>query len=408
MFAVFACILLMVRVSVEWAVSSEQASEVAEVAQDVAYTESMMLANGMYMGDDLGQRDRFFFYVFDKAGNLQNYSRASEQLEHSILEVINNGQVPVGDVSMVELKDSKNKKAVLLLTSTDIILNHTAVGTVFVGKDVTAFYKGIKKSTYFMAGISLIALIIAAFIGYSLSGKVISPMEEAYERQRQFAADASHELRTPLAVVMASADMLQSDPSITSPICKQVIDDLKDEVKKMTKLVGDLLTVARSDGNAEKLAVTEFSISETFQQIIRNMQAIAEQKNITLTGNIPDDMVYRGDQQKISQLIMIFVDNAIKYTPKGGEVSVNLQEKKGKKNLLTFSVSDTGIGIAKEDQEKIFGRFYRVDKARSREMGGNGLGLAIAMGIINSHHGKVYVDSVLEKGTTFTIELKNL
>ena len=112
--------------------------------------------------------------------------------------------------------------------------------------------------------------------------------------------------------------------------------------------------------------------------------------------------------QKISQLIMIFVDNAIKYTPKGGEVSVNLQEKKGKKNLLTFSVSDTGIGIAKEDQEKIFGRFYRVDKARSRSMGGNGLGLAIAMGIINSHHGKVYVDSVLEKGTTFTIELKNL
>ena len=105
---------------------------------------------------------------------------------------------------------------------------------------------------------------------------------------------------------------------------------------------------------------------------------------------------------------MIFVDNAIKYTPKGGEVSVNLQEKKGKKNLLTFSVSDTGIGIAKEDQEKIFGRFYRVDKARSRSMGGNGLGLAIAMGIINSHHGKVYVDSVLEKGTTFTIELKNL
>ena len=329
-------------------------------------------------------------------------------MEHSILEVINNGQVPIGDVSMVELKDSKNKKAVLLLTSTDIILNHTAVGTVFVGKDVTAFYKGIKKSTYFMAGISMIALIIAAFIGYSLSGKVISPMEEAYERQRQFAADASHELRTPLAVVMASADMLQSDPSITSPICKQVIDDLKDEVKKMTKLVGDLLTVARSDGNAEKLVVTEFSISETFQQIIRNMQAIAEQKNITLTGNIPDDMVYRGDQQKISQLIMIFVDNAIKYTPKGGEVSVNLQEKKGKKNLLTFSVSDTGIGIAKEDQEKIFGRFYRVDKARSRSMGGNGLGLAIAMGIINSHHGKVYVDSVLEKGTTFTIELKNL
>lgn len=391
----------------EWAVSSEQIQELSETAIDVANTEALLLENGLVLDDDLGKRDRMFFYVYNNAGILQNYSRAPQHLEQDVLSVIKGGTVPLGDVAMFEGKDAHKKDCVLLMTSSNIIVNHEIIGQVFIGKDVTALYKGIRKSTHFLAGVAFIALIVAAIIGYNLSGRVILPMQQAYERQRQFAADASHELRTPLSVVMASADLLESDPSIESPILKQVIADLKDEVKKMSKLVGDLLTIARTEGNVEKLNISTFDMGDIMGQILRNMRPLAEKKNISLNGDIPEGISYTGDSQKISQLVLILVDNAVKYTPDGGSVSVSLSEL-SKGGDIQFSVSDTGIGIAPEDQSKVFGRFYRVDKARSREMGGNGLGLAIAMGIINTHHGKVYIDSELGKGTTFTVELKNL
>ena len=171
----------------------------------------------------------------------------------------------------------------------------------------------------------------------------------------------------------------------------------------MSKLVGDLLTVARSDNNAEKIKFQKFDLSSVMQQVTRNMQMMAEKKNITIAENIPDGISYAGDEQKIKQLILIFVDNAIKYTQENGHIDVALAL--GRNNKVIFSVRDNGIGIAKEDQEKIFGRFYRVDKARSREMGGNGLGLAIAKDIIEVHHGQIYIESALGQGTAFTVEL---
>ena len=130
---------------------------------------------------------------------------------------------------------------------------------------------------------------------------------------------------------------------------------------------------------------------------------MADKKYITLVGNIADSILWVGDEQKINQLIMILVDNAVKYTQDYGTVTVTAEAPKSKR--LRFSVADNGIGLAKEDKEKIFGRFYRVDKARSRQMGGNGLGLAIAKDIVDVHHGYIYVDSELGKGTTFTVEL---
>lgn len=395
----------------EWAVSSEQAGELMEHAQDVAYTEALIIENGLYVGDDLGTRNRMFFYVYDNRGELQNFSRAPSDVEQELLAIIESGNVPKGEVAVYEKKDKKGRDVVVLITCNNIVVNHQIVGHVCVGKDVTALYRGIGKSTYFLAGISLIALIIAAIIGHMISGKLLQPMHEAYERQRQFAADASHELRTPLSVVMASADLLESDPSISSPMLKQVVADLKDEVKKMSKLVGDLLQVSRGDANVEKLNVTSFFMGEVMEQVRRNMAPMAEKKGITLIGDLPDDIRYTGDEQKISQLVLILVDNAIKYTPEGGTVTIRLTGAKSgpldKGGNVKFFVSDTGVGIAEEDQKKIFDRFYRVDKARSRAMGGNGLGLAIATSIVRQHQGKIDVESKLGEGTTFIVELKS-
>ena len=409
MFCFLFVILFGVHKSMQWAVSSEQARELMDTANDVAYAQAFLIQHRELMFDDgsvyNGGRDRLFFYVFDNDGRMLNFSRSSFLIEPFILDTIANWQVSAGDVAVFNKKNDKGQDISIMMTAHPIVVNGDLQGMVYVGKEVTAMYNGLKKATYAVAFLAFLALAVATVTGHIMSGKAIVPLREAYEKQRQFAADASHELRTPLSVVMASADLLENDPSITSPFLKQVIADVRDEVKKMTKLVSDLLVVARSDNQALKLKMQKVNLADVIKQTIRLMQPLAEKKTITLCCEGMEAVVLHADEQKIKQLLLILVDNAVKYTPVGGTVKVCLAaaHEKDKVRLL---VSDTGIGISPQDQERVFDRFYRVDKARSREMGGNGLGLAIAQEIVKLHQGKISVASELGKGTTFTVELK--
>lgn len=394
--------------SMEWSISSEQARELYDTADNVADAQRYLNQHPELVIDDTvaykSTNDRLFFYVLDADGRLLNFARASYRIEPFILDAMSNWQASDGEaVVLAKLNSNGQKTKIMMMTKSinDPGNNHQ---TVYVGKDVTALYNGLDKATTIMAILGLLALLIATVVGHILSGKAMIPLRAAYEKQRQFAADASHELRTPLAVVMASADLLESDPSIKSPFLKQVIADVRDEVKKMTKLVSDLLIVARSDNKALKLKPTKFDLGAVVAQTARLMQPLAEQKQITLVAEeMPKNMIY-ADEQKIRQLILILVDNAVKYTPEGGCVTVHFC--KAEKGKVAFAVADTGIGIAKEDQDKVFDRFYRVDKARSREMGGNGLGLAIAQEIVNMHRGNISLSSELGKGTTFVVTLR--
>ena len=162
--------------------------------------------------------------------------------------------------------------------------------------------------------------------------------------------------------------------------------------------------VARSDNNALKVKIQRLDLTEILKQVIRTMTPIAEKKNIRLAGENFVKVMINADEQKIKQLAIILVDNAIKYTPEGGSVLVSLESVSNTR--VVFAVMDSGIGIAPEDLDKVFERFYSVDKARSREMGGNGLGLAIASEIVKLHEGKISVASKLGEGTKFTVELK--
>lgn len=394
--------------SMDWSIRSEQARELWDTADNVAEAQKYLNQHPELVIDDTlaykNTNDRLFFYVFDEEGRLLNFARASFRIEPFILDVMAQWQAPDGDVVVVTKPRENGHKSEIMMTSQKITESSGKVQRVYVGKDVTALYNGMEKATTIMAGLGLLALIIATIVGHILSGKAMVPLKAAYEKQRQFAADASHELRTPLAVVMASAELLQNDPSIKSPFLKQVVEDVHDEVKKMTKLVGDLLVVARSDNKALKLKPSKFDLGAVAAQTARLMQPLAEQKNIEIIAeNLPKTMIH-ADEQKIRQLVLILVDNAVKYTPDGGKVT--LEFRKAEKGKVCLAVSDTGIGIAPEDQEKVFDRFYRVDKARSREMGGNGLGLAIAQEIVELHQGTIAIDSVLGQGTTFTITLK--
>ncbi|MCR5176701.1 MAG: HAMP domain-containing histidine kinase [Anaerovibrio sp.] len=407
MFGLFIIIIFLAHQTMEWAVTSEQAHELSEMVHSVSETESALTLNGVYIGgDDLGKRERMFFYTYDKSGKLQNYSRAPERIENDVLEVIKAGEVPVEDVAVFVQKQDEEKPKVLMMTACDVRLaTGEKIGMVYLGKDVSALYKGIRKAAYFYGGISFIALLAAIILGHIVSGRIVGTMQQAYYRQRQFTADASHELRTPLSVIMASADLLLNDPAIESPFLKQVVLDLKDEVKKMSALVGSLLQIARSDNNAEKLNIHEFDIIALMEQLSRKMQPLAEKKDITITLNAVGEATCKGDEQKIQQLMLILVDNAIKYTHNGGEVTMSFDGKKG--NNLYFSVRDNGIGISHEDIKKLFERFFRVDKARSRAMGGNGLGLAIAKSIVEAHNGRIDVESELGKGTIFKVSIRS-
>ena len=394
--------------SMEWSISSEQARELYDTADNVADAQRYLNQHPELVIDDTvaykSTNDRLFFYVLDADGRLLNFARASYRIEPFILDAMSNWQASDGEaVVLAKLNSNGQKTKIMMMTKSinDPGNNHQIV---YVGKDVTALYNGLDKATTIIAILGLLALLIATVVGHILSGKAMIPLRAAYEKQRQFAADASHELRTPLAVVMASADLLESDPSIKSPFLKQVIADVRDEVKKMTKLVSDLLIVARSDNKALKIKPTKFDLGAVVAQTARLMQPLAEQKKITLVAEeMPKNMIY-ADEQKIRQLILILVDNAVKYTPEGGCVTVHFC--KAEKGKVAFAVADTGIGIAKEDQDKVFDRFYRVDKARSREMGGNGLGLAIAQEIVNMHRGNISLSSELGKGTTFVVTLR--
>ena len=393
--------------TMEWAITSEQARELLDTADSVADAQAYAVLHPGMDTDEArlyrSTNDRLFYYVFDGEGRLVSFSRASFRIESFVLDIMTAWDAPEGEVRVFTETNERGAPTKVMMTTQRIFSPPLPLQTVYVGKDVTAMYNGMEKATWALAVLGGVALVFAAGIGYVLSGGAMKPVREAYEKQRQFAADASHELRTPLAVVLASADLLRSDPSIISPFLKQVIEDVRDEVKKMTKLVSDLLTVARTDGKANQMRLVRMDLVSAVQQTVRIMRPFAEKKDIVIDEELPKRVEIHADEQKIRQLILILVDNAVKYTPEHGRISVCVQEDRGSVKL---SVSDTGIGIAPEHQERIFERFYRVDKARSRRMGGNGLGLAIAREIVEAHGGSIAVESEPGKGTTFHIRLK--
>ena len=402
-----AVIIFVVHMVMNWSMFSEQAQELSDAANGVAEAQTFYLQNPDDAVDEnryyKSVNDRLFFYIFTEDKRLVRFERASFRLEQFVLDVIEGWNIDEGQVEVFNHSNETGQLSTVMMMSKKIVTDN-AVQTLYVGKDVTALYSGLQKATYAQIVLGFVALLIASAIGYFMAGRALIPIKEAYDRQKQFAADASHELRTPLAVVMSSADLLLADPSIQNPFLRQVLEDLKSEVKKMTNLVSDLLMVARSDNNALKVKIQRLDLTEILKQVIRTMTPIAEKKNIRLSGEDFRKVMINADEQKIKQLAIILVDNAIKYTPEGGVVLVRLE--KVDDTRAVFAVMDTGIGIAPEDLDKVFERFYRVDKARSREMGGNGLGLAIAWEIVKLHDGNISVASKLGEGTKFTVELK--
>ncbi len=280
------------------------------------------------------------------------------------------------------------------------------IGRVVVAKDLTRHDHVLTRLIQALALSSLVFLLIAALAGHWAAKKALIPIKDAFAAQQQFVADASHELRTPLSVFQASLEVLERKEGATmAASSQQVLTDLRDEVRRMTRLVSDLLTLARADSGAMGIRKEEMNLALMAKQIVRSLTPLADKKNITVHLTVPEQAILHADKDRMAQLIVILLDNAIKFTPDGGKVTLALQCHDDRhKPRITIIVKDTGIGMAKAEVDQIFKRFYRADKARSRDEGGTGLGLPIAAWIVKAHGGVIDVASELGKGSTFTMQ----
>ncbi|MDF2536244.1 MAG: two component system histidine kinase [Bacillales bacterium] len=248
---------------------------------------------------------------------------------------------------------------------------------------------------------NIVGAIVVVGVGYYLSGRALIPINQAWEKQQQFVSDASHELRTPLTVIQSRSDLLLREPSAT--IEEKILDvsAISKETRRLSKLVTNLLTLARSDSNQIELTKIDFRLDELINEIVEQFVDIAEFQEKELTLDATEGLEFFGDKEKIHQLMIILIDNALKFTSAKGNIRITCYEIG---NQIQINVSDTGRGINPECLPRIFDRFYQGDMSRTNT-DGTGLGLSIAQWIVEKHAGKIQVESVLGEGTIFNISL---
>ena len=229
-----------------------------------------------------------------------------------------------------------------------------------------------------------------------------SQLENLDKSRNQFVSNASHELKTPLATMKILLESMIYQPDMPEEMRQEFMEDMNHEIDRLTGIITDLLTLTRMDNKQDAMKVEEIDMSEMTEEIVRRLVPAAEKRGQQLTCGTAPGLRMAGDRGKLNQVLYNLTDNAMKYTQDGGKIRVSLAEDGA--NLI-WQVRDNGVGIPAEDQEHIFDRFYRVDKARSRETGGTGLGLSIVRQLVAMHGGTITVESEPGKGSCFTVTL---
>ena len=231
----------------------------------------------------------------------------------------------------------------------------------------------------------------------------LDDLKRSEQMRREFVANVSHELRTPITGVKSYAETLAADPDMPADTRERFLNVILNESDRMTKIVQDLLTLSRFDAGSFEFSFDEFSFETSVRDVYNAVRMEAQAHHHEFTAEIePGIPRIRGDKARVEQVLMNMVSNAIKYTKDGGRITIKAGVRGGE---VWCSVKDNGIGIPKDDTTKVFDRFYRVDKARSRESGGTGLGLSIAQEIVVRHGGRIDLKSRLGHGTTITVWL---
>ena len=230
---------------------------------------------------------------------------------------------------------------------------------------------------------------------------MISRLSESFDQIRQFSIAASHELRTPLTIMRGEVELALRKEKDPAEYRRVLVSNLE-ELVRLSSIVESLLTMSKADFEQQEVQYEEVRMKDLLEELYEDCEIIAQKKQIGIELRRNEDVTIIGDRIRLRQLFLNLIDNAIKYTPEQGRVSVSSERRDG---FVKVQVQDTGVGIPEAELAKIFDRFYRVDKARSREMGGSGLGLAIAKWVAELHRGHIEVTSEEGKGTTFTVFL---
>ena len=246
-------------------------------------------------------------------------------------------------------------------------------------------------------------LLLSLGAAWFLSGRALIPIQRAFQTQQEFIADASHELRTPLTVLRSATDLLNSHRNQPLERNGELFDDVRAEIARLERLAQDLLTLARSDAGGVELMTAPVELSDIAADVVRRTTPLARSQGVQLTlQNQAVESTVDADPDRLQQVVLILIDNAIKHTPVGGRVDVRVRRHG---QHAQVEVIDTGTGIAAEHLPRIFDRFYRADKARTQAQGGTGLGLAIAKMLVDAHGGQLQISSTVGVGTHVTVSL---
>lgn len=271
-------------------------------------------------------------------------------------------------------------------------------GTLMVLTDRTAEIEMMKRLKRISLVVGIISVILISAASYFLSGIVVRPLKDTFEKQKQFISDASHELKTPLTVIAANADVLEGEIGEN-----RWLNYIHDQTDRMNVLVNDLLVLSRLENSSRDFITEDFDLSRAVTNAALPFECQAFENNKNFVLNIDDGIHINGSEQHIKQMTGIFIDNALKYSKDSGTVRVSLTKED---NKAILSVYNTGSGVPEDDVEKLFERFYRSDESRARSTGGYGLGLAIAKSIIDKHKFRVQVENQEGRSICFVVTMQ--
>lgn len=246
------------------------------------------------------------------------------------------------------------------------------------GRTLGSFYNFLTASIA-MAFLGFIIVFVVIFI---CSGKIIKPIAESYEKQKRFITDAGHEIKTPLTIINANVDILEMELGEN-----ESLTDIQQQTKRLASLTNDLVMLARMEESENTLQKIEFPVSDVVMEIAKPFQTLALQQGKELVCNIQPMLTLNGNDKAIEQLVSIFMDNALKYSPEGGSISLDLVKQNKTIYLSVFNTTETEI--RQNQLNQIFDRFYRIDSSRNSETGGHGIGLSVAKAIVSAHGGKI-------------------
>jgi signal transduction histidine kinase len=272
----------------------------------------------------------------------------------------------------------------VLVASQTLVEDNATVGALQVGHSLAPLLAVEGEANLVVLSVSAVVLLLSVAAGWWLAGRALIPIREAFDRQKSFTADASHELRSPLTVIDTGIQMLRRSPDRKVSDYAEVLGSMQDESRRMGRLVGSLLTLARADTDEAQLDISEVDAAELVRAAVKDLEPLADAKECVIETPQVDEVSAQLDADRFKQLIVILVDNAVTHGPRGGKVEVSCSRQE---RSLVLEVSDHGPGIPADQWDSVFERFHRVSSTRNGS--GAGLGLAIAKWIVTSHGGSI-------------------